>query len=958
MVSLISNLLYSVDSFIFGNAVRITKEDQDFQSFLNWFNGLEVEADDDFCCVASCKPDASVQSITKRRDLYGKVTSIFDDHGLIDHYIYFTMKDILGFGNNNCPSVGDAVHVQAEQTRAGGGWKATCVTLLKEEKEWDDSNSEFRIATVHEKRGTMIGKITSLDFDEKKGTIEDVVTFSFNSVMKNFKPYVGDWVQADVAEGSVANDIHPLRSKQMTGTVTFAPRKDRNNLGFINDDIFFDQESCFDKYCSRKGDQVVLTAIESKQGKKTWRATEVKFLSKGPPIDNKNFASRKSGWALRGKRPQSETNSALPSFLPQFALPESLRTCVCSGGDILKLYPCLNETLTPRNYAARFSVLLHLEELATEAEIESFQMTNVTLLHRGEFLVLNVPGVLDGKPSLCVGDIVICRGIEDNCGPEYHGFIHHIVLETEELLLKFHERLHADLEDSDRFNAFFTYSRTPFRRCHLAINVAKQKFVQYILFSNDHSENNKKQTETNRIRKSKEVEFFNDCLNERQMRAVERILTGEGMPRPYVLFGPPGTGKTVTLVEAIIQIIIRKPSSRILVCAPSNSAVDLLCERLHATGKVTTQSMVRFNAFRRPPQAVPETVRRYCHPEEALLITSKYQIVLTTCVNAGNFYTLLLRSDHFSHVCIDEAGQASEPETLIPIGLAYKGQIILTGDPEQLGAVLKSPFALYYGLNVSLLERLMRSEDYSRDKSAFSEGYNPVLVTKLVNNYRSHPAILSLPSMMFYDNELQPCADEEIVSSLCLWEHLPKKQFPIIFHGIVGMQLREEGCPSWFNATEIVQVTRYVKLLLNNKETGCHPSDIGVVTPYRKQVEKIRMMFKALHVNDVKIGSVEEFQGQERKVIILSTVRSYSNLNSTAEEGSLQSALGFLSNPKRFNVSVTRAQALMILIGDPFVLARDKYWKSLLQHCVNNGGYTGTDISKLLPSLQLCESGK
>ena len=163
---------------------------------------------------------------------------------------------------------------------------------------------------------------------------------------------------------------------------------------------------------------------------------------------------------------------------------------------------------------------------------------------------------------------------------------------------------------------------------------------------------------------------------------------------------------------------------------------------------------------------------------------------------------------------------------------------------------------------------------------------------------------------------------------------------------IQGTQIREETNPSWFNAEEIVQVCRYVKLLLNGKKYPCLGSDIGVISPYRKQVEKLRMMFKALDIVGVKvglvvesckegnfiveaflnssllkIGSVEEFQGQERKVIILSTVRSKRELE-TSDDASLVTALGFLANPKRFNVAISRAIALLIVVGNPLVLAK------------------------------------
>ena len=113
-------------------------------------------------------------------------------------------------------------------------------------------------------------------------------------------------------------------------------------------------------------------------------------------------------------------------------------------------------------------------------------------------------------------------------------------------------------------------------------------------------------------------------------------------------------------------------------------------------------------------------------------------------------------------------------------------QVILAGDPFQLGPVLQSRVASSFGLNISLLERLINRPLYYRNEAKFSDHgcYDPLLVTKLVNNYRSHPAVLKLPSAVFYHDELVPCANECMRESLCHWEKLPKKGFPVVFHGV------------------------------------------------------------------------------------------------------------------------------------------------------------------------------
>ena len=113
--------------------------------------------------------------------------------------------------------------------------------------------------------------------------------------------------------------------------------------------------------------------------------------------------------------------------------------------------------------------------------------------------------------------------------------------------------------------------------------------------------------------------------------------------------------------------------------------------------------------------------------------------------------------DHFTHVLIDEAGQATEPEIMIPLSLVNlkTGQIVLAGDPQQLGPITLSRLAGYFGLGESYLTRLLQQFPYQKDPQGFTQGYDPRLVTKLLYNYRSLPELLELPNRLFYDSELQ-----------------------------------------------------------------------------------------------------------------------------------------------------------------------------------------------------------
>jgi len=352
------------------------------------------------------------------------------------------------------------------------------------------------------------------------------------------------------------------------------------------------------------------------------------------------------------------------------------------------------------------------------------------------------------------------------------------------------------------------------------------------------------------------------------------------------------------------------------------------------------------NAFQRLIDNVPESIRPYCFVNDEIQDVEKaarHRIVITTCATAAGFYKLELRHGHFTHAVIDEAGHTTEPESLIPLGLIHAdlGQIVLAGDPKQLGPVLQSRLAKLYGLEQSLLERLATSKLYLRDEEKFRDhgNYDPTLLTKLVRNYRSHPDILSLPSRLFYDDELVPCASMAVQNRFCLSPLLPTKNHPVVFHGVRGQNVQEGDSPSWFNPQEAWQTTVYIRALITS---GVDPTDVGIIAPYRKQVSKVREMLVTMELpaDEIRVGSVEEFQGQERAVIVMTTVRSSGDYTTS----DVAHGLGFLRSEKRFNVAVTRAQSLLVVVGDPHVLAVDPTWLEFLRHVIQLGGYTGCDL--------------
>nr|XP_033813500.1 RNA helicase Mov10l1 isoform X2 [Geotrypetes seraphini] len=662
----------------------------------------------------------------------------------------------------------------------------------------------------------------------------------------------------------------------------------------------------------------------------------------------------------------------LPCFLPVYSIPERLQKCVQQKLDILTFEPALAELLSITNYLKRFSTLLWLEDISEEEMMREFSLSGVTLRKNGGYLLLEVPGLAEGRPSVYPGDKVILRH-EDYVGPVIDYISYVTEIHEEELTLRVNAEL-SQSYNSEPMDIEFTFSRTTSRRCQFAVEQGvhlgqavlfpERLILQSPQFSGswddvEDSVNEQHQDDklANENMQTQSVQSKNSAAWEKNAVAVCDIMTVVTTQTGRLFLWPIhgcGLCRGANYMWGN-TIHFSLPDSRILVCAPSNSATDLVCLRLHESQMLEPCAMVRVNASCRIEETIHDAVKPYCRDGEDIWKASRFRIIACTCSSAGLFYQIGLRIGHFTHIFIDEAGQASEPECLIPLGLMSEvnGQVVLAGDPWQLGPVIKCRLAVAYGLNVSLLERLMMRPMYQRDQKTYSAcgSYNPLLVTKLVKNYRSHPALLVLPSKLFYHRELEACAEGAMVNTLLSWEKLPRKGFPLIFHGVRGNEMREGSSPSWFNPAEAVHIMRYCCLLAKHVSTLVSKKDIGVIAPYRKQVEKIRALLRTVALSDIKVGSVEEFQGQEYPVILISTVRS--NEDHFGEDANY--FLGFLSNPRRFNVAITRSKTLLIVVGNPHVLVKDSCFSALLEYSLVNDAYMGCDLPLTLENMQHCD---
>ncbi len=452
------------------------------------------------------------------------------------------------------------------------------------------------------------------------------------------------------------------------------------------------------------------------------------------------------------------------------------------------------------------------------------------------------------------------------------------------------------------------------------------------------------------------VEFtaLDSTLNESQREAVRLALSAQDA---VVIHGPPGTGKTTTVVELIRQSVRR--GEKVLVCAPSNLAVDNLLERLITHGeqavrlghparvlpqlrehtldllaedhpdvrlarKFFKEARVLFRQASKWTRAKPEPGARNELRQEAraLLADARKLENLAVekildgtpilCATTTGLDRELIGPRRFDLLVIDEACQTTEPGCWVPLLLAHK--VVLAGDHCQLPPTVISREAAHQGFGVSLLERLVGL-------------YGDTLTRRLAVQYRMHDAIMTFSSLEFYDGE--QTADPSVCSHrLCDLPGVrsePLTATPVEFIDTAGAGYDEELEPdgeSRRNPQEATLVVRKVRALL---EAGVAAPDIAVIAPYAAQV---RLLRERLKVPGLEIDSVDGFQGREKEAVVLSLVRS----NTDGE-------IGFLSDVRRTNVALTRARRKLLVIGDSATLSALPFYQRLFSYFEEIGAY-------------------
>uniref|UniRef100_A0A7N0UV73 Regulator of nonsense transcripts 1-like protein n=1 Tax=Kalanchoe fedtschenkoi TaxID=63787 RepID=A0A7N0UV73_KALFE len=427
-------------------------------------------------------------------------------------------------------------------------------------------------------------------------------------------------------------------------------------------------------------------------------------------------------------------------------------------------------------------------------------------------------------------------------------------------------------------------------------------------------------------------------LNASQVFAVKSVLQ-----KPISLIqGPPGTGKTVTSA-AIVYHMAKQGQGQVLVCAPSNVAVDQLAEKISATGlkvvrlcaksREAVSSPVEHLTLHYQVRHLDTSDKSELHKlqqlkdEQGELSSSdekKYKalkratereiaqsadVICCTCVGAGD---PRLANFRFRQVLIDESTQATEPECLIPLVLGVK-QVVLVGDHCQLGPVIMCKKAARAGLAQSLFERLVLL------------GVKPI---RLQVQYRMHPCLSEFPSNSFYEGTLQNgvTINERLSPGIDFPWPVPSR--PMFFYVQMGQEEISASGTSYLNRTEAANVEKIVTTFLRS---GVVPSQIGVITPYEGQrayivnhMSRNGSLRQQLY-KEIEVASVDSFQGREKDYIILSCVRSNEH-----------QGIGFLNDPRRLNVALTRARYGIVILGNPKVLSKQPLWNGLLTHYKEN----------------------
>ncbi len=451
------------------------------------------------------------------------------------------------------------------------------------------------------------------------------------------------------------------------------------------------------------------------------------------------------------------------------------------------------------------------------------------------------------------------------------------------------------------------------------------------------------------------LSFFDGALEDAQRDAVALAVRALDVA---LVHGPPGTGKTRTLVEVVRRCLAR--GERVLVTAASNTAVDNLAERLVDAGveivrvghparvaeavearslDSLTQASAEWRLSRRwmqESQALRARVDRRTERgtmdrrarREALseawrltkdarkqLVGVQQRILAraeVVCATATGADTRILEDLVFDRVVLDEATQAPDPIALIALARAPKA--VLAGDPQQLPPTVIDVEAARAGLSVTLFERLAAR--------------CPAAVRMLEVQHRMHEDLMAFPSRELYGGRLRahPTVARHRLEELPGVVADPQRDSPLVFVDTAGTGFEEERAaddPSTRNPGLAARVAREARRILRR---GLPPRDLAVITPYEAEARLLRGHLAEPRKQGLEIGTVDGFQGREKEAIVVDLVRS----NDAGE-------LGFLTDVRRMNVALTRARRFLLVVGDSATLGAHPFYAAFLDAVAARG---------------------
>lgn len=537
---------------------------------------------------------------------------------------------------------------------------------------------------------------------------------------------------------------------------------------------------------------------------------------------------------------------------------------------------------------------------------------------------------------------------EDHEKTSYSGVISFVQRNTMRVILRSDNLDLSDFSNSTHWGVELIYDERPYQ-------IMKNAVIEVVNSKDPYISDLRQGIDTlNSFQEKLPNEFpaFSDpALNMSQQNAINGAINAKHFA---IIHGPPGTGKTTTLIKLIVQL--SKKEKQILVCAPGNNAVDLIAKALNDKGinivrvgnitriddnishlsidekvrahqdwqhvkkvKIEAEEARRqAGKFKRNFGVVEREERSNLYREAKELkkwayeledrilddVLKNAQVILTTLVGVTNKFIENLK---VKTLIIDEASQAMEPESWNAILRCQR--VIMAGDHMQLPPTVKSPEAVQLGLSDTLLQRMVNHLHHSY---------------LLNTQYRMNDAILSFPNQKFYDNKLQSAEQNK--------NHLLKgDEHPLCFIDTAGTGFEEKINPehqSRFNDGEFFIIREHL-LLSIERLMGV---EIGIIAPYAEQVRFIRNQIsedEQLKLLNIRVDSIDGFQGQEQDIIYFSLVRSN-------EKGEL----GFLKDYRRLNVALTRARMKLVLVGDSGTLANDEVYNELIEHITANGTYS------------------